>query len=277
MHRSQFSAGTLFAALALATAAVHATSVSSTTLSPFYITLVDLAPDDGVAPSIVLDPTSRSTVLPGAVSPGASTYWLQQGDSAFGPVSSSGDLDGSGGSASFAGDPLGAGAQLAASAVGGPSLAIGSGVAVVNSQPSGVNQFVLSAQTQVTFSGYATLDWSAGTVNDAAYGEVDIDLSQDSTSFLDMEYLTGGYYGDGVGALSGSTAGWVTATFANDSDASVEVNYYVGVFANAAELEMIPPPIDEPAGAGLLLAGASMLLWGVRRRRWGAAPPAPLQ
>lgn len=267
MHRSHLSPSALFAALALATTAVHANSVSSTTLSAFRITLVDLAPGDGVDPSIALDPTSRSTALAGAVSPGASTFWMQQGDSAFGPVSSSGELDGTGGSASFAGDPLGAGAQLAASAAGGPSLAIGSGVAVINSQPSGVNQFVLSAHTQVTFSGYATLDWSAGTVNDAAYGEVDIDLRQDSTSFLDMEYLTGGYYGDGVGALSGSTAGQVTATFANDSDASVEVNYFVGVFANAAELETVPPPVDEPAGAGLLLAGASTLLWGVRRRR----------
>jgi MYXO-CTERM domain-containing protein len=44
------------------------------------------------------------------------------------------------------------------------------------------------------------------------------------------------------------------------------VGYYVGVFANAGELEMALPPVDEPAGAGLLLAGLS-LLWRARRRR----------
>ena len=55
-------------------------------------------------------------------------------------------------------------------------------------------------------------------------------------------------------------------TYANESDASIPVGYYVGVFANAGELEMALPPVDEPAGAGLLLAGLS-LLWRVRRRR----------
>jgi hypothetical protein len=270
MHRSHLLPSALLAALALATTAVHATSVSSTTLSAFRITLVDLAPGDSVDPSIALDPLSRSTALPGAISPGASTFWMQQGDSAFGPVSSSGELDGTGGSASFAGDPFGAGAQLAASAVGNPSFAIGSGAAYIDTQPSGQTQFVLGAHTQVTFSGLAALDWSASTAAAAAYGEVGLDFWQmvdGNQDFVAMDSLTGGYYGDGAGALSGSTAGQVTITFANDSDASVVLGYGVEVFANAAELETVPSPVDEPAGAGLLLAGASALLWGVRRRR----------
>lgn len=79
--------------------------------------------------------------------------------------------------------------------------------------------------------------------------------------------MTGGYYGDGVGMLSGSTAASLAIIFDNDSDAPVVLSYGLSVFANAAELETVPSPVDEPAGAALLFAGLSTLLGSVRRRR----------
>ena len=265
MYRS-FPAHALLAATALlAVGPAHAASTATSTLSDFHIVLTDLDPSDGVAPSVTLDPQSRSTVSASATLMDAVTSWTQQGDSAFGAVSAGGELDGSGGSASFAGDPFGAGAQIVASATGGPSLAVGTSAADIPTPPDLPTQFVLSAHTQVTLWGYTTVDWSADTPDAAAFGEIDLGLTSNGDA-ITLDYATAGYYGDGYGALSGSTPGGVMVTYANDSDAAVPVGYYVGVFANAGELEMAIPPVDEPAGAGLLLAGLS-LLWRVRRRR----------
>jgi hypothetical protein len=58
---------------------------------------------------------------------------------------------------------------------------------------------------------------------------------------------------------------WIT--FDNESDAPVLMGYYLGLFANASELETVPSPVDEPAGLALLLVGVPMLLWRARRRR----------
>src|SRR5476649_452715 len=121
MQRS-FPAHALLAAAALLVAApAHALSTETGTLH-FGIGLADLDPTDGVAPSLTLDPQSRSTVVAGESSSTSSASWSQQGDSAFGQVSIGGELGGTGGAASFAGDPFGAGVELAASAVGGPAL-----------------------------------------------------------------------------------------------------------------------------------------------------------
>jgi len=271
MHRSIPAHALWAAAMLLAASTAHATSTASTVLADFGISLTDLAPSDGIAPTLTLDPLSRSTAAPGAVSPGANTFWIRQGDSAFGPVSSSGEIAGAGGSAAFAGDPFGAGARITASATGGPSFAIGSGAAYIDTQPTGFTELLLGPRTQVVFSGLAQLDWNASNPAAAAYGEIDLAFwrrTGDSEELVAQQYATGGYYGDGAGALSGSTAGTLAIAFANDSDAAVALGYEVSVFANAAELETVPSPVDEPAGAVLMLAGAAAL-W---RRRRGAAP-----
>ena len=259
-------------ALSLCAVSAHATSAATAALTDFHISLTDLDPSDGITPTLTLDPLARSTVVAGTgtIPWVPSTSWMQQGDSAFGPVSSSGEIDGTGGAGAFAGDPFGAGAQVTASATGGPSLDIGSGMAFIDGGPSGLREFVLSAQTQVTFSAFATLDWSAGNPGGAAYDEVDLDLDDGIGGHLSMQYLTGGYYGDGNGDLAGSTSGELWATLSNDSNVSVVVSYYVGVFASASDLETLPPPIDEPASAALLLAGLAAVPWIGRRRR-----PAP--
>jgi hypothetical protein len=265
-----FFACALFSATGLLAAGPALAVSTATTTLDLGIYLTDLDPSDGVAPTLVLDPQSRSTAVWGVTSAGATTSWMQQGDSAFGAVSSSGDLDGTGGSASFAGDPLGAGAQIVASAVGGPSLDIGTSAAYVATPDSGQGVFVLGAQTQVTFFGAVTIDWDASNADAATFGEVDFDLWSfvgDGQDLLAQTYATGGYYGDGFGPLSGSTPNGVTMTFANASDTPVTLGYAVEVFANASELEMTLPPVDEPAGAALLLVGVATVLRRVRRQR----------
>ena len=267
MHRS-FSAHALLAAVALLVAGpARALSTETGTLD-FSIGLTDLDPSDGVAPSLTLDPQSCSTVFAGEVSAGASTSWTQQGDSAFGAVASRGELDGTGGAASFAGDPFGAGARIAASAFGGPSLDIGLGRAYISTPPDGQASFVLGAQTEVTLFASVTIAWNASNPGATTSGEADLALWQvvGDSQELQQRYVTGGYYG-GDGALSGSTQGSMWITFDNESDTPVVLGYYLALFAHASELETVPPPVDEPTDAALLLAGVSALLWGVRRRR----------
>jgi len=92
-----------------------------------------------------------------------------------------------------------------------------------------------------------------------------------------MTYAAAGYYGDGVGELSGSSADHLLVGYANESDLPERVGYDVFVSANASELELAPPPVDEPAGAGMLASGALLLLGSLGRRRRqadGHAAPA---
>ena len=260
----------LAAAALVAPGPAHALSTETTTFADFHIGLADLDPSDGVSPTATLDPRSRSTVGPIHVFVGQGTDWTQQGDSAFGAVSSSGQRDGTGGAASFAGDPFGDGAVITASAVGGPALDAGSSFAGVAAPSDSYTMIAVGAHTQVTFYGLVMLDWNAGSPDGAAYGEADMafySLGTDGQDVLDMADVTGGYYGFGGDGVSGSTTTPFSIAFSNDSDAPVDIGYGVTVFANASEFELVPPPIDEPAGGLMLLAGAATLLQGARRRR----------
>ena len=183
MIRSVFAASALAVALA---PAARATSTADATLSDFHIDLLDLAPADGVAPSIVFSPGTTSVAAAAAVSPGASTYWQQRGTSPFGPVATSGSLFDVGGAASFAGDPQSGGATLTASAFANPSFAGGSGQAYLDNQPSGAISFVLSAQSQVSFTGLATVQWNAGDPRGDASGAVQLLFWQ----FVDGNFFT---------------------------------------------------------------------------------------
>ena len=262
----------LAAALALGAPAVHATSVSSTILSDFRITLVDLAPGDGIAASIALDPLSRSTALAGAVSPGANSFWMNQGNSVFDPVSVSGILggEGTGGAASFAGDPFGAGATLATSAVAQPSFAEGVGEAYIDTQPSGFNTITVGAHTQVSFSGLASLVWNASVPGAAAYGDVSMSFMQDAPGgpvVVDQDEFAAGWVPSGGSTLAGAASDTVSIAFMNTSDDAVVLDYFINVFAGASEIDL--PSVDEPGRLALLLAGLMPLLGFAARRRVG--------
>ncbi len=268
MIRSLLGAAAL---AALAVPAAHATSTADATLSGFHITLTDLAPGDGVAPSITLDPATSSVAQAGAVAPGASSFWQERGSSAFAPVFASGAMNGIGGSAGFAGDPFGSGATLTAHAFGVPGFQGGSGEAYLQPTGGGDTSFVLSPQTEVTFSGLAALQWSASDPRAQADASVSLDFWQfvggNFVTLASDEFLGGADRVPGD-PLRGSASRQVTITFANTTDAAVALNYDIWLVTNASEVDVpvAPPPVDEPRGAWLLLAGALPLAWAARRR-----------
>jgi len=257
MLRSLLAAAAL---AALAMPAAHAASVAGTTLSDFRITLLDLAPGDGVTPSIAFDPASRSTAEGGMV---------QQGDSAFGAASAGGSLGGLGGGASFEGDPFGDGATIEATAFANMSPGSGSAEAFVDS-PGGVNSFVLSARTQVSFAGLAETNWAAGDSRGIAEGEVLLQFLRfvdgNPVILVADDFVAGP--GRVRGAMeNGDTSRPVAITFANTTDAAVTLDYVFLVEADASEGGGPPvPPVDEPLAAWLLLAGALPLACVARRR-----------
>lgn len=261
MLRSLLAAAAL-AALAMPTA--HAASVAGTTLSDFRVTLLDLAPGDGVASSITFDPDSRSTAQGGPALVGGE----QQGDSPFGAVSAGGSLGGTGGGAFFEGDAFGDGATITAVAFANSSPGSGSAAALVDT-PSGVNGFVLSPRTQVTFAGMAETDWAAGDSRGIAEGEVQLQFSQlidgNAVVLAADDFVAG--RGRVRGATeNGATSRPVTITFANTTDAAATLDYVLLVQSDASEGEGPVSPVDEPLGAWLLLAGALPLAWTARRR-----------
>jgi len=270
--QSSFPVHAMLAATALLVAATANAQSSATSTLDLRFWLSDLDPSDAIAPTLTFDPNSRSAAEWATVAPSGSTSSLQSGASAFGAVSSSGSLDGAGGSASFSGDPLVGSALITASAVAGSLAANGSGTAFVYATASDQPWFMLSPHTQVVMAGSTTIVWNAGSPAGAAYGEIDLALHvAGSEDGLSMGYATAGYYGDGAGDVSGSSPGGVTVIFTNDSDVPEAVGFEVDVFANASEFETVPPPVDEPSNVGMLFAGASFLLWGMRRRRSSGA------
>lgn len=261
------------ALLAAALPAVHATSTADATLSGLHIDLVDLAPTDGVAPSIVFSPGTASVAAAAAVSPGASTYWQQRGTSPFDPVATSGSLFDVGGAAAVAGDPRAGGATLTASAFANPSFAGGSGQAYLDNQPSGDVSFVLSAQSQVSFTGLATVQWNAGDPRGDASGAVQLmfwQFADGNFVTLASDNLVVGWTGVAGDLQQGSASRQVAVTFANTTDSAVTLDYTVLAQAFADEVAVPVTPVDEPPGAWLLLAGALPLAWAARRRRVGA-------
>jgi len=269
--KPSFPAPALLAAAALlACGHAHAQSTATATFS-FAIQLTDLDPSDGIAPGIVLDPLARSSVI--ASSSGTGIAWSGQGDSAFGAASTGGQVGGTGGSASFAGDPLGAGATVVASATSGPALDIGSARAAVDPgvDALGYTMFTLTPHTEFTLSGIGTAAWNASNPGAAAYDEIDVAFArQDGAGGLDllgMGDVVGGYYGTGFGPLSGVSGGLLGFTFDNDSDVAVFLGFQMALYATASESDFVLPPVDEPAGAAELAAGAALLGGLALRRR----------
>ncbi len=269
--KPSFCAAALLAAAALfACGQAHAQSTATAT----YVVqfgLTDLDPSDGIAPAVTLDPLASSTVV--VSSSGTGVSWQQQGESAFGAVLTGGQVGGTGGWASFAGDPFGTGASLVASATSGPALDVGSALAIVEpgADSLGYTLFTLTPETELTVSGGGFAQWNASNPGAAAYDEIDAALSRPNDAggldLLWMGYVVGGYYGTGFGPLSGSSSGDLTFTFDNDSDAPVVLGFQMAAFASASESELVLPPVDEPAKTAELVAGAVLLGWIALRRR----------
>lgn len=267
MHRFRLVPSLLAAVSLVAASPAHGRAETSATLADFRIELTDLDPSDGMAPSLTLDPQAYSSAEVMAASDVESHG--SHGDSAFGAVSTSREIDGSGGAASFSGDPFGAGAVIAASAFADHGEGASS-FAAVEGPPSALSfgDFVLGPRSQVTFSGKATVDWSVSDTRTTTYAALNmafmrlVDGQQHWTAPVDVgvSYFSGD-------PMSGTLSEPMELSFANTSDAAELVIFSLGVDAFAIDAQLDPSPVDEPAGAALWLAGASLLLWGARRCR----------
>lgn len=265
MRHSLPARALLAAAALLAAGPAHALSSATATYSDFHIGLADLDPSDGLAPSLVLDPQSRSFV---SVSDPADTNLVQQGESAFGPVSMNADVGGTGGAGSFSGDPFGAGAVITSTAVGNDGDAIGRSFDGISGPQFGFAACVLGARSQVTFSGAASVAWDASNYDGFAYGMVALGLWQfigGDLRDVGRDYLVASY--PGQEGLTGLVSRPIEFVFANRSDAPVTLIFDLEVQTYAVDRTGYTLPVDEPTGAALLLVGAPMLLWRVRRRR----------
>ena len=156
---------------------------------------------------------------------------------------------------------------------------VGESVAYVDESPFGLGELVLGARTQVTFTGAVTFDWSAADADAATRAAVDLSFWQiigDDAEALGQDDLADGYLGNGQSPLAGSTSVPLTLSFANASDSSIVIGYQLAVRASATGQVEFPSPVDEPAGAALLLVGVSTLLWTRRISGGsGACPSAP--
>ena len=265
MRHSLPARALLAAAALLAAGPAHALSSATATYSDFHIGLADLDPSDGLAPSLVLDPQSRSLV---SVSDPAETNLVAHGESAFGPVSMDAQVGGTGGVGSFSGDPFGAGALITSTAVGNDGNALGRSFDGIDGSQLGFAACVLGAQSQVTFSGAASVAWGASNRDGFAYGMVALGLSQFVGGDLrdaGQDYLAASY--PGQEGLAGSVSRPIELILANRSDAPVTLVFDLEVQTYAVDGLGLSPPVDEPTSAALLLVGASMLFAGIRRRR----------
>jgi len=265
MYRFHPAHALLAAAAMLAAEPARALSTASVTLANFQVSLADLDASDGVAPSVVFDPRLRSTVT--VVDP-ADSYAQQQGDAPFGPVTFGADFNGTGGAGSFSGDPLGAGATIASSAEGNDGYATGWSGASLTAPAFGSTEFVVSARTEVTFSGDVSLDWSDSSTAAATYSFAELRLWRniaDGQDFIGDDVVATAYYGDG--APSGTLSAPLRMSFANNTDEPEAISFSLFLSSHATDRESYPSPVDEPAGAALALAGAALALCRLRRRR----------
>jgi hypothetical protein len=269
MHDSSVSIIALAAALSSVALPGHATTVASTTLSGFRITVTDLDPSDGIDATVAFDPLSRSNAIAGFAAPGANSSWSAQGAGPFGAAAVSGILDGTGtgGAASISGDPFGAGATFSGSGVGASDWGDGLGGTYIDTQPTGQTLLTLSAHSELSFSGLASLHWLAGAPMATANGNVDMGFLLDAI-LVDRAAFSAGYdpFSGAGGGLAGTASDALSISFSNSSDVPVVLGYYVNVSADASEVGVVPSPVGEPAGAALLLVGLVPAWFALRRR-----------
>lgn len=244
------------AALVVPALSASATTTASATavLSNMQLQLIDLAPDDGIPPSITFTP---GTTFGQAVA-GTENHYQELPDPFAENSESTTNSQGTA-TASLVGDPRGAGATITtgATAIGDTSTTQNEAYGYVFFGETG---FTLSPHTEVEFAGTATVTADVSNVPksraDASVAFNFFSGAGDSRTALTIE----------ADALPGqnhvSATQFLPATFTNNTDAALDVLFGAGVTATAV-LNAVPEP---PSGLLLAIGAALVLLWSRRTR-----------
>ena len=270
--RTATSAAFMAFVLAAGASGARADALATATLSDFRIQLVDLDPNDGIAPSVTFVGTSGVDVF---ASPGgpAGGSWVDS-VSTYAPISAAASSASWNASAGFSGDPFSAvGATVstqAGTALVGYNTAAGASILLDDVGQAAAFTFTLSPETQMLISGL-------GHVSDTV-SSLDIETAS-SSIILVLDKLDSrgaeipGWYSDslivgdaGAGAVRydpvcGCLAPPVASvehdaplslSMTNSTDADLTAQFGVGVsaFANSN-----PVSVPEPGGVWLGLAG----------------------
>ena len=242
-------------------------STATASMSDFHIELVDLDPNDGIAPSLTFQNVQGGPFIAAeSGAPGNVLTDAHQGGLPFGAGSSSSARGGASALSSFMGDPRapGAGGTASASAqtgtrglYGASTVQLGDGAIYA--------PFTLSADTRLVI----TADASASALSTFDDPHADTWASV----FLKLTDATGaaGVSTDSASAEQFAMTGAPTVdrrqfslSFENLTSADLGGIFYGSIDAYAADLS--PAAVPEPGGLPLLAAGVGLLAWRLRRR-----------
>lgn len=290
------SASIFLVAACLATMAgpASATAISSAAFGNVTITLYDLKPDDGIAPSISFLPYTHKfdggAYIHGEAETGQTRTWdpgseLITYEKTGAWQSTSVRDSGQSGMASSAASVTGSASGLGFTALSVSGTAeSGEGeygryysYASVTNGPN-LKRFVLSANTMVTFSvdasvsASATLGYTPGArEGELAYAKLrmyagGVDARGNSLDGDLQEHLANVLYGDGwpAGGASNSWSGLMSASFSNLSDRSGQGEFYAEATVGGRS---VPAAVPEPSSPAILLSGLGLMAALARRRR----------
>jgi hypothetical protein len=260
---------TIAAAVASLAAMPAVASTATATLTDFHIQLVDLDPNDGIAPSLTFQNVlGGSFIAAESGAPGHVLTDTHQGGAPFGAGMSSSTRGAASALSSFTGDPRAPGAGGSASATASTGLQGLYGASTVQLGDGAIySPFTLSADTRLVI----TADASASALSTFTDPHADTWASV----FLKLTDATG------TGSVSTDTASaeqfamtgglattdtrQITISFDNLTAADLGGIFYGSIDAYAADLS--PSAVPEPGGLPLLAAGLGVLAWRLRRRR----------
>ena len=259
---------TIAAAVVSLAAMPAVASTATASMSDFHIELVDLDPNDGIAPSLTFQNVQGGPFIAAeSGAPGNVLTDTHQGGLPFGAGSSSSARGGASALSSFMGDPRapGAGGTASASAqtgtrglYGASTVQLGDGAIYA--------PFTLSADTRLVITADASAS-ALSTFDDPhadTWASVFLKLTDATgTGSVSTDTASAEQFA-ATGAMPTTDQRQFTLTFENLTSADLGGIFYGSIDAYAADLS--PAAVPEPGGLPLLAAGVGLLAWRLRRR-----------